>query len=394
MNVIYSYPIHNYRSNNETLESQIESSFHMGGNIINIQCNNFTDVSLISNVLFQANKEQKALPITLNQYMEYWLENFKYKRVEPSTYTRLVNVYKKQIHNTIGQMYIGDITSKIIQDLIDEYAFPTDENGLALAKSGLQRLMQLLKPCFENAVDENLINTNPCKRVKLPSQSYIKKETKEQFSLSDKELVRIKEAALKRYKSSYEYVSRDAIVLLFLLNTGLRVGELLALEWDDIDLDERIVHINKTLQTNVVNFENWEVAGYSNRIKKSTKTMAGVRVIPLNDTTVWYIQELKAYDKRHGIRCKHVVATRNGTRVTARNLQRSLTRLMTRAKIFKRVGLHTFRHTYGSTLLRRGVPIEVVSSLMGHANISITYNKYIHVLNEERVKAVDSVIIC
>ena len=78
MNEIYSYPIHNYRSNNETLESQIESSFHMGGNIINIQCNNFTDVSLISNVLFQANKEQKALPITLNQYMEYRLENFKY----------------------------------------------------------------------------------------------------------------------------------------------------------------------------------------------------------------------------------------------------------------------------------------------------------------------------
>ena len=141
-----------------------------------------------------------------------------------------------------------------------------------------------------------------CKRVILPSQSYIKKETKEQFSLNDKELKALKKAAFRKYNSTNEYVSRDAIVIVFLLNTGQRV--------------------------------------------------------------------------------------------TAKNMQRSLTRLVKRAGITKNITLHTLRHTYGSTLLRRGVPIEVVSSLMGHANISITYNKYIHVLHEERVKAVDAVLIC
>ena len=201
-------------------------------------------------------------------------------------------------------------------------------------------------------------------------------------------------AAFRKYKSSNEYISRDAIVVMFLLNTGLRVGELLALEWNDIDFEEKIVHINKTLQSNVINFENWEVAGYSNRIKKSAKTKAGIRVLPLNETTIWYLQELRSYDKRHGITSGHVATTRIGQRVTARNMQRSLTRLVKRAGINKNVTLHTLRHTYGSTLLRRGVPIEVVSSLMGHANISITYNKYIHVLHEERVKAVDAVLIC
>lgn len=394
MNETYSIPNHNYISSEQILKNQFESSHRINGNIINIQCNNFQDINAIANLIFQGNTVQSALPITLNHYMEYWLENFKYKRVEPSTYTRLVNTYKKQIHNTIGHMYIGDITTKTVQDLIDEYAYPTDDNGRCLAKSGLQRVMQLLTPCFEKALEEELIRINPCKRVILPSQSYIKKETKEQFSLNDKELKALKKAAFRKYNSTNEYVSRDAIVIVFLLNTGLRVGELLALEWNDIDFEEKTVHINKTLQSNVINFVNWEVASYSNRIKKSTKTKAGIRVLPLNETTIWYLQELRSYDKRHGIISGYVVSTRTGQRVTARNMQRSLTRLVKRAGITKNITLHTLRHTYGSTLLRRGVPIEVVSSLMGHANISITYNKYIHVLHEERVKAVDTVLIC
>ena len=394
MNETYRIPNHNYISAKKVLTSQFESSHRINGNIINIQCNNFQDINAIANLIFQGTADQSALPITLNHYMEYWLKNYKYKRVEPSTYTRLVIVYKKQIHETIGPMYISDITTQTIQDLIDEYAYPSDENGISLAKSGLQRIMQLLTPCFEKALEENLIRINPCKRVVLPTQSYIKKETKEQFSLNDKELKLLKKAAFRKYKSSNEYISRDAIVVMFLLNTGLRVGELLALEWNDIDFEEKIVHINKTLQSNVINFENWEVAGYSNRIKKSAKTKAGIRVLPLNETTIWYLQELRSYDKRHGITSGHVATTRTGQRVTARNMQRSLTRLVKRAGINKNVTLHTLRHTYGSTLLRRGVPIEVVSSLMGHANISITYNKYIHVLHEERVKAVDAVLIC
>ena len=55
--------------------------------------------------------------------------------------------------------------------------------------------------------------------------------------------------------------------------------------------------------------------------------------------------------------------------------------------------LHTLRHTFGSTLIRKGVAIEIVSKLMGHANIMVTYNKYIHVINEEKAKAMELVNI-
>ena len=80
--------------------------------------------------------------------------------------------------------------------------------------------------------------------------------------------------------------------------------------------------------------------------------------------------------------------------VTSRNLQRSLDRIVKRTGIEKRVTLHTLRHTFGSTLLRRGVNIAVVSKIMGHANITITMKKYIHVLQEEEAKAMNMVKVC
>ena len=78
----------------------------------------------------------------------------------------------------------------------------------------------------------------------------------------------------------------------------------------------------------------------------------------------------------------------------ARNLQRSLERLLKKANIDKKVSLHTLRHTFGSYLLRKGVGIEVISKLMGHARITVTYNKYIHTIKEEEAKAMNMIRIC
>lgn len=332
--------------------------------------------------------------ILLSDYIEYWLQTYKYNMVEPSTYTRMVSTYKHQLKNTIGKKYIGNVTTKDIQNLINSYANPKNESDLALAKSGLEKILQILKPCFKMAIKENIITVNPCIDVSLPSESYIKKETKEQFSLSDSELEIFKEYALKKWKTKNEYISRDCLVLLVMVNTGLRVGEMLALDWSDIDTDNKIMRISKTIQSNVAEIENFEIVGRDNLLKKSPKTHSGKRVIPLNSSTLWYIEELKQYDNRHHIISKYVATTKNGNRVLARNLHRSLERLVVRANLNENISLHTLRHTFGSTLLRRKVPIEIVSSLMGHANITITYNKYIHVIQEEKAKAMQMTIVC
>lgn len=331
--------------------------------------------------------------ITLNEYIEYWLVTYKFNKIEPSSYTRLYRVYECQLKNSLGQRMIGNITTQDIQKLIDEHANPSNDRVKPLALSGLKRILHLLKPCLEMAVSEGIICKNPCGNVILPVKSCIQTQTKEQTTMTDPEISEFKEAALAKYKTTNKYKSRDAIVLLIMLNLGVRVGEMLALEWGDVNLDEKMVYIRKTVQSNIKNFANTGKAQY-NRIKNSAKTQSGVRIIPLNDSVADYFVELKHYDAREGISSQFVCTTHTGTRNTSRNLQRSLNRLIKQTSIKKNVTLHTLRHTFGSTMLRRGVSIEVVSKLMGHANINITYTKYIHVIQEQKAKAMQMINIC
>ena len=339
-------------------------------------------------------KEPKK--IILNDYIEYWLKTYKWNKIEPSSYTRLYRVYDCQIRNSaIGNKNIGQIETKDIQKLIDDHANPPNKNIKPLAMSGLKRLIQLLRSCLKKAVEEEIIYKNPCDNVILPKASCIQTETKTQFSLTPQELGLFQETALSKYKTTNEYQSRDAFILLLVVNLGLRVGEVLALEWNDIDFENRIVYINKTVQSNIENFD--KVHGNNktySRIKKSTKTNAGIRTLQLNDAVIYYLNELKQYDKRNNIISEHISCTTVGTMNCSRNLQRSLDRLVKRSGITRHVTLHTLRHTFGSTLLRNGVNIEVVSKLMGHANISITYNKYIHSIKEEEAKAMKMVKVC
>ena len=197
-----------------------------------------------------------------------------------------------------------------------------------LALSGLKRILNLLNPCLKKAVEEGVIQKNPCEHVILPKESCILKKTKQQFSLSDKELEEFKVAALSKYKSTKDYRSRDALVLLLMLNLGLRVGELLALEWTDVDLQSEVVHIRKTVQEGITDYEgeNEKKKNYQ-KTKSSTKTPSGVRVLALNSMVLYYIDELQKYDERHQIRSKYVACTGVGTMNCSRNLQRSLIEL-------------------------------------------------------------------
>ena len=331
--------------------------------------------------------------IVLNEYIEYWLANYKYNKIEPSSYDKLERTYNNQIKDTIGKKKIGDVTTRDVQTLIDEYANPTSYQTKPLAKSGLKRILHLLSPCYKRAIQEGIVFDNPCSNVVLPIDSAMLIQTKEQFALSDSEMVALKEECLAKYKyKGYKY--RNGIVLMILLNTGLRVGEILALNWSDVDLDNKVLHINKTIQSNLVNRNKDSDKKVIDVLKTSTKTKSGIRFIPLNDNIIYYFNELKKYDEDHKIHSPYVCSTRVGTRETARNLQRSLNNIQEKANLGQHVSLHTLRHSFGSALIRNGVNIEVVSNLMGHANISVTYNKYIHTIKEEESKAMNMVAIC
>lgn len=330
--------------------------------------------------------------ISFNEYAEYWFITYKKGKIEESSYTRLYRVFNTQVRNSIGNKPIGEIRTSDIQKLIDEYANPSDESIRPLASSGLKKILQFLRPCFKMAVKEEIISSSPCEDVLLPNESHVKVETKQQYSLNDAEIERFRIAALRICETTGEYKSRNSLILLLILNLGLRAGEALALEWDDVNISEEIVRINKTLQCGIKNEETGKA--YISRIKKSPKTKSGNRFIHLNESALHYLNELLQYDIRNGIKSKYVCCNNLGEINNHRNLQFCLTRIEKEAGLQKHITLHTLRHTFGSTLIRRGVGIEVISSLMGHANITITYNKYIHTIKEEEAKAMNMINVC
>lgn len=340
-----------------------------------------------------ANGYKEPQKILLDEYIEYWLKTYKWNKIEQSSYSRLYRVYESQIKDTIGKKWLGTVTTEDIQKLIDSHANPQDGETKALAMSGLKKIIHLLRPCFNRAIVEGIINENPCDNVLLPVESCIEKKTKKQITMSDADIEEFRTVALARYKTTNEYCSRDALVLLIILNLGLRVGEMLALEWTDINFEDGLVYINKTMQSNIRNFESAGKKTYS-LLKDSTKTYSGMRVLKLNDTVMYYLRELQEYDKRKQIVSEYICCTRKGTQGEPRNLQRSLDRLLAKTSIKGNITLHTLRHTFGSTLIRRGVGVEVVSKIMGHANITITYSKYIHILQEQEAKAMQMVRVC
>lgn len=194
--------------------------------------------------------------------------------------------------------------------------------------------------------------------------------------------------------SNYQdYKYHDGLVLLIILNTGLRSGEMLALEWEDVDLDNKVIKVNKIVQSKIVDRSNDDHKRVD-RVKSGSKTFSGTRTVPINNSTVQYFKEIQKRNLFMGIQSKYVCCTTKGTRQTHRNLLRSLYTIRDKSDIIPdSVSLHTLRHTFGSTLIRNKVDVSVVSKLMGHANIMVTYNKYIHVINEEKAKAMELVEI-
>ena len=335
-------------------------------------------------LLEQNGKDGRSPDTPLGKYIEYWLNTYKLNKVEITTYERLVSVYEHQIKEQLGDVRLKDLRTDMIQRLIDSYSDPKRYGDLKLAYSGLKRLKHLLNASLGTAVEEGLIDKNPCEMVILPKIQYISKATGKQFVLSDDQIVEFKKACLSKYKKTGEYKSRDGLVLLIVLGLGLRVSEVLALDWEDVDFEKQIIYIRKTFQTS---------KNKGNIIKEGAKTPASVRTLPMNEGVMNCLYELRAYDKRNGIVSNAVCCTGVGTRHIPRNFRRSLDRIISWTIITDTVTLHTLRHSFGSCMLRHGVNIEVVRKLMGHSDITDSYDKYIYVSQEQEAEAMKKVHI-
>lgn len=312
---------------------------------------------------------------------EHWMRKYKYPNLRGSSRDRLDVTYYVHIKPDLGFMVASQMTADDIQDFINVKA-------KTLSYSYIKKLFQFLNGFFSYLMQQAIISKNPCDGVILPKQENMAKQTKKIVILSEQNVEELYQFSDK-LKTSTNHFYKYVPAFVFYLNTGLRCAEGLALEWEDIDFENNVCKVNKILTWVRQRDEQWN-AGKREKLISVTKTVDGTREVPLNAKAIEALRQIQAYNERMGIVTTHVISSDVGEQITERSILRSFKCVLGMIEA-PDMGLHGLRHTFASTLLRKGVDIAVVSKLLGHKDIAITYKTYIHIIEQQKRAAMNSI---
>ena len=289
--------------------------------------------------------------MTLANYMLNWLEKFKKGKIRPSSYERYQFCLQLLCKDELAHMDIRSIRLEDIQEYINRLE--------DMSASTIKKQKLLLSQVLEHAMLTEVIQRNPVQGVQMPPMSH---NTKVVYPYEKDEQEKLT-AAFTEEKNGRPRL-RYGWGCVLILETGLRAGEALALEWSDVDEEKRTLKVNK----NMVRVDG------KNLVQRTTKTESGRRTVPFNGRAMEAVGHLKAQAVPS---CPFVFATQAGKHVSYRHLLATMENACEAAGVEHR-GLHALRHSFASNLYARGVEVKIISKLLGHASVEITYNRYIH----------------
>ena len=299
------------------------------------------------------------------EWLKIWLTTFKKKKLKSRTYDTYETQINTHITPTLGTLALKDITPFHIQEFYNNLF----DNNLAAAT--VRKIHQIIKPALAKAEEQGLIRNNPAaKGIELPP---LVQKPVTAFSVGEQAIF---------FDTAKNYTYYDAF--LFAVNTGLRSGELLALQWDDIDFINGYVNVNKTL-TLIKDRDKQSKNSYILKIKDGTKTKAGVRKIPLTKRCIRMLKQLKL---KNIAKTQLVFPSRNGTYINPRNFLRCFKTICEKAEL-EGYNCHTLRHTFATRCFERGIPVKIVSRWLGHKKVQHTLDIYTHVMPDEEKKAIE-----
>ena len=193
---------------------------------------------------------------------------------------------------------------------------------------------------------------------------------------------------LKEDSNGKKIYGINSYAIIFIMYTGLRISECISLKWEDINEELNIITISHSI---IVLKDRDRKDGKTKYITKDTKdakTKSSNRSIPLSERAKEILNELKKInsicDKKD-----YIFINKNGNLMNKRNVLRTLNKMQKNAKCeVEKCGLHALRHSFGSYLILHGTDIKTVSELLGHADIQITLNIYIHIINMQKASAI------
>lgn len=292
-----------------------------------------------------------------------WLEDYEKDRVKARTYSRYQGLINLHIVPELGSAEIDALSRRDIQDFLirKKRTGNIKQSGSTLSATSTNLMLTVLNLAFEYACDMEMIEQNPCSRLRRAPEDAKKVEA---FT---KEEQRLLEQAIAQSND------RRLFGILLCLYTGLRIGELLGLEWQDVDLIEGIIHIDKTVYREKDDNGNWRVC------IDTPKTKSSAREIPLPS----YIAEMLRIQSESA-QSRYVVENKKGERMSIRSYQYMFERLTEKAGV-RKLNFHALRHTFATRAIECGMDIKTLSEIMGHKNASITLNRYAHSMMDTKI---------
>ena len=302
-----------------------------------------------------------------------WWESYKHT-VKPNTQLNVRRLLDNHILPLFGSYKLDKLTTPLIQNVVNKLADKTNkgEEGAFLYYDSLHALN---KRILQYGVVMQAIPFNPAREVILPRNTQkAKREKVKHFDNEElkKFLGYLDNLDLNKFRYCYENT-----LYKFLLATGCRINEALALSWSDIDLDNAVVHITKTL--------NYK------QETNSPKSKTSLRDIDIDQATVSMLKQYRLRQTKEawkrGKSESVVFSDFIHEYPNNRTLQTRLRTHFKRAKVTN-IGFHGFRHTHASLLLNSGIPYKELQHRLGHSTLSMTMDIYSHLSKENAKKAV------
>lgn len=318
--------------------------------------------------------------ITLDEWFERWMKIYKEKSIRPNTKREYVHLYHKNISPYCGGKLLNKFVKSDIQNLIDI----ADDDNYGYERQS--KIKIILKDMFQRAVEDHLVVNNPVSGIKLRK---------------DKE-INARALTIEEQTTFFEYSQNTFYDNLFnvAVNTGLRPGELFALQFDDINLEEGYIDVNKTLV-----YQKYLTDTRKEFHVEAPKTKQSYRRVPINRICKIYLEkqmELKEIvsEKRPKEQNDYLFVTKFNTPLNSqiyadaiRAVIRSIN--LTRAKDnqFLNFSGHVFRHTFATRCFEAGVEAKVVQKYLGHASLKMTMDLYTHVTDDKSSEDIEKICV-
>lgn len=314
--------------------------------------------------------------VKFETFCEEWFEDYAKTNLRNTTYERLLQL-RGRIYPVIGHIRMDKITPRQIQTFVNSLSKEgaNERTGKPLAPKTIRHNLSLISDVFSYAVKMGVVAENPCSKVTIP-----KGEVKEKQIYTPAEVERfltlLNDEPLK-YRTFF----------YLMIYSGFRRGEMLGLEWKDVDFENNIISVRRTSNYTA------KKGVYTD----TTKTKRSQRTLKFPQFIMDMLKEYKDEQNAEALRLadRWVETDRLYVKWDGRPMQNGTPYFWLGEFCEKHdlpfYGLHSFRHLFCSLLVNQGVDIVTVSGALGHSCVSTTSNIYCHMLQEAQAKVSDAV---